>query len=72
MTPSGYRYGENSIATMQRKNITDVLAGKTPTMQKVWLKALRHLIAFAIDQGECKTDPTIGIKTTRPPRAAVT
>ena len=39
-------------------------------MQKVWMKALRHLIAFAIEQGDCKTDPTIGIKTTRPPKSS--
>ena len=45
-------------------------AGKTPTMQKVWLTALRHLIAFAIEQGDCKTDPTIGIKTARPPESS--
>ena len=69
-TPSGFRYGENRIATIQRKNISDALAGKTPVMQKVWLKAIRHLIAFAIDQGDCKTDPTIGIKTTRPPKTS--
>ena len=58
MTPGGRRYGENRLATMQRENITDALAGKTPIMQKVWMKALRHLIAFAIEQGERKTDPT--------------
>jgi hypothetical protein len=70
MTPGGRRYGENRLATIQRKNITDALAGKTPIMQKVWMKALRHLIAFAIEQGECRTDPTIGIKTARPPKSS--
>jgi integrase/recombinase XerD len=70
ITPGGRRYGENRLATIQRKNITDALAGKTPIMQKVWMKALRHLIAFAIEQGECKTDPTIGIKTARPPKSS--
>jgi hypothetical protein len=70
MTPGGHRYGANRLATMQRKNITDALAGKTPIMQKIWMKALRHLIAFAIEQGDCKTDPTIGIKTTRPPKTS--
>lgn len=70
MTPSGHRYGENRLATMHRKNITDALAGKTPIMQRGWLKALRHLIAFAIDQGELRDDPTIGIKTTRPPKTS--
>ena len=69
-TPSGGEPGENRLATMRRKNITDALAGKTPTMRKVWLKALRHLIAFAIEQGDCKTDPTIGIKTARPPKTS--
>ena len=47
MTPIGHRYGENRLATMQRKNITDALAGKTLIMQKVWLKALRHWISRA-------------------------
>jgi integrase/recombinase XerD len=70
MTPGGRRYGENRLATMQRKNITDALAGKTPIMQKVWLKALRHLIAFAIEQGECRIDPTLGIKAARPPKTS--
>jgi integrase len=70
MTPGGRRYGENRIGTMQRKNITDALAGKTPIMQKVWLKALRPLIAFAIEQGECRVDPTLGIKAARPPKTS--
>ena len=50
-TPSGRRYGENRLATMQKKNITAVLEGKAPNAQRNWLKALRHLIAFAIAQG---------------------
>jgi hypothetical protein len=32
-----------SKSSIQRKDITDALAGKTPIMQKVWMKALRHL-----------------------------
>lgn len=70
LTPGGRRYGENRLATMQPNNITDALAGKTPIMQKVWLKALRHLIAFAIVEGECRTDPTLGLKTVKPPRTS--
>ena len=70
MTPIGHRYGENRLATMQRKNITDALAGKTLIMQKVWLKALRHWIGWAIEQGECKTDPTVGIKTAKAPKSS--
>jgi integrase/recombinase XerD len=70
VTPGGRRYGENRLATMQRKNITDALEGKTPIMQRVWLKALRHVIAFAIEQGDCRTDPTIGVTTARPPKTS--
>jgi integrase/recombinase XerD len=70
MTPGGRRYGENRIVTMIRQDVVATLAGKTPIMQKVWLKALRHLIAFAIEQGDCKTDPTIGIRTARPPKSS--
>ena len=70
VTPGGRRYGENRIVTMQGKDISAALADKTPVMQKVWLKALRHLIAFAIEQGDCKTDPTIGIKTARPAKSS--
>jgi integrase len=70
LTPSGRRYGENRLSTMQRKNIADALAGKTPIMQKVWLKALRHLIAYAIEQGDCVNDPTLGIKATRAPKTS--
>jgi integrase len=65
LTPGGRRYGENRLATIARKNITDVLAGKTPNTQRSWLKTLRAWIAFAIDQGEIKTDPTAEIKAAR-------
>lgn len=69
VTPGGHRYGENSIRTIARKNIIDAIAGKPPTSQKGWMKTLRHLIAFAIEQGDCKTDPTVGITTTRPAKS---
>ncbi|WP_192740846.1 hypothetical protein [Bradyrhizobium sp. OAE829] len=52
-TPSGSRYGDNRLATIQPKNITALLEGKTSNAQKNWLKTLRHLIAFAIAKGEC-------------------
>ena len=68
-TPSGRRYGENRIAGMVRKDVEAVIAGKPPTSQKGIMKTLRHLIAFAIAEGECKSDPTIGIKTTRPAKS---
>ena len=69
VTPGGYRYGANSLKGMQRKNITDVLAGKSPTVQGDWMKALRHLMAFAVAEGECKIDPTIGIEIAKPAKS---
>jgi integrase/recombinase XerD len=69
-TPSGRRYGENRLATMQRQDVEAALAGKPPTSQKGWIKTLRHLIAFAISEKECKVDPTIGIRTTRPAKSS--
>ncbi len=61
-TPSGRRYGENRLATMQSERIADVLEGKTSNAQGNWLKTLRHLIAFGIAQRECSVDPSAGIK----------
>jgi integrase/recombinase XerD len=64
-TPGGRRYGDNRLATIQQKNITAVLEGKTSNAQKNWLKTLRHLIAFAIAKGECSVDPSADIKPLR-------
>jgi len=68
-TPSGRRYGENRIATMMPSDIDAALKGKTPIVQRNWMKALRPLMAFAIARGERKTDPTLGIKAARPPKS---
>ena len=61
-TPSGRRYGDNRLWTMQTKDVAAVLEGKVPNAQIAWLKALRGLIAFGKVQGECKVNPTEGIK----------
>jgi len=68
-TPSGRRYGDNRIATMMPSDIDAVLKGKTPIVQRNWMKALRPLMAFAIARGERKTDPTVGVKAARPPKS---
>jgi integrase/recombinase XerD len=57
-TPSGRLYGENKIATIERKSIAAFLEGKTANAQKNNLKAIRFLIRFAISQGELARDPT--------------
>jgi integrase/recombinase XerD len=69
LTPSGRRYGENRIGTMTPKAITDALEGKTLNAKRNGLKTLRHLIAFAIAEGECKVDPSAGIKIARGPKS---
>ena len=51
-TPSGRRYGDARFSTMIEDDIYPVLKGKPPTVQRDWMKAIRHLIAFAIEQ--CK------------------
>jgi integrase/recombinase XerD len=68
-TPGGRCYGENTLKGIEAKHITAVLEGRPITVQRDWLKALRHLIAFAIDQKHCKVDPTIGIKTGKPAKS---
>jgi integrase/recombinase XerD len=61
-TPSGRRYGENRMATIQQRSIVAFLEGKTANAQKNNLKAVRFLIRFAISQGELAHDPTETIK----------
>jgi hypothetical protein len=62
-TPSGRRYGENSIATLNEKAIRLFLDGKMPNAQKNSLKAIRAFVRFAIYNGELAGDPTETIKT---------
>jgi integrase len=64
-TPSGRRYGDNPLATIQTRNVFSFLEGRTPNSQKNALKTLRHFIAFAQARGECRNDPTAGVKPVR-------
>jgi integrase len=64
-TPSGRVYGENKIATIQKKSIIAFLEGKTANAQKNSLKAIRLFIRFAISQGELARDPTEEIEVLR-------
>jgi hypothetical protein len=58
-TPSGRRYGDNTLKGIEEKHFTAVIEGKPITVQRDWLKALRHWIAFFIKKGKCKRDPTV-------------
>jgi integrase len=61
-TPSGRRYGDNALKTMERKDVVAAIRGKTPIAARGWLKALRPFLSFAIAEGEIRGDPTLGIK----------
>jgi integrase/recombinase XerD len=63
--PSGQRYGEKSIATLQRRHIVAILEGLTRDQKRNWLKALRGLMAFAVSKQIRSDDPTQGIKLER-------
>ena len=41
----GKRYGEHSIATIQRRHIQSLLEGMTPNAKKNWLKTMRAAVA---------------------------
>jgi site-specific recombinase XerD len=69
-TPRGRRYGENSVATLQRKNIMAALEGKTRNAQKNWLKAIRGLMVFAISQNMRADDPSEGLKAVKGPKSS--
>jgi integrase/recombinase XerD len=56
-TPQGQRYGDAPLAKMPQEKMRDVLAGRTASVQRNWLIAIRGLIAFT-----GVTDITIGMK----------
>jgi integrase len=61
-TPSGRRYGENSIKDLPPKAIKAFLNGKTANAQKNSLKAIRSFIRYAVSEGELAHDPTKDIE----------
>ena len=68
-TAGGRCYGENTLKGIEAKHITAAIEDKPLTVQRDWLKALRHWLAFARKQGHCKTNPTVGIEVDRPPKS---
>jgi integrase/recombinase XerD len=65
-TPSGRCYGENPIATIKKKSITDFLNGKTANSQKNTLKPIKGLIRYAISEGDLAHDPSKEIELIKP------
>jgi integrase len=57
--------GGNSIATLKQDFIKRVLDHKAPFAARNWLKAMRALLEFAVDQGFRTDNPAIGLKLPR-------
>jgi len=56
------QYGDHPIASVPQKFIAAVLAKKRPHAARNWLKTLRALCQFAIEQQFMRENPTHGIK----------
>jgi integrase len=55
-------HGDKPIASMPPQFISLTLNKLKPHAARNWLKALRHLMAFAVSVGICKIDPTQAMK----------
>ena len=57
------KYGDKPIALIGRKHVKAMVDAKaaTPTAARNLLQMLRVLMAFAIEAGICRDDPTIGV-----------
>jgi integrase len=58
-------HGDKPIAMLPRKFIVLTLSKLGPFAARNWLKAIRHLMQFALSQEMCAEDPTQGIKLPR-------
>ena len=56
------KHGDLPIATLPPKFISVSLGQMKPSVARNWLKAIRHLMKYAIATELCASDPTIGIK----------
>lgn len=58
-------HGDKRIAKMKRPHVAALLARKKPFAVRNWLKTLRGLMAFAVEAGFLREDPTAGIRPAR-------
>jgi integrase len=60
-------HGDKPVAGLTRNHVNAMLAGKvkTPTAANHWLRQVKSLMEFAVEQGYRKDDPTTGIKKIR-------
>jgi integrase len=59
------RHGDKPIALLPQKTIAIALSQMGPFAARNWLKAIRHLMQFAVTQGMREDDPTQGIRLPR-------
>jgi integrase len=58
--------GDKPIAVLPKEFIVRKLDGMKPHAARNWLKAIRHLMAYCIEHGLIRHDPTAGIKRKLP------
>jgi len=58
--------GDKPIAVLPKEFIVHKLDGMKPHAARNWLKAIRHLMAYCIDHGLIRHDPTVNIKLKLP------
>jgi integrase len=58
--------GDKPIAVLPKEFIVRKLDGMKPHAARNWLKAIRHLMAYCLDHGLIRHDPTAGIKRKLP------
>jgi integrase len=56
------QYGENRIATLERRHIVKLLSRLKPAASRNYLKVWRALLDFAVDEGFRPDNPAAGIK----------
>jgi integrase len=61
-------YGDMSMAALQRKHVMDMLDDRKehPSAARDFLRCLRLVIVYALDQGVCRDDPTIRLRVEMP------
>jgi integrase len=55
-------HGDKPITLLPKKFVVAVLDRMEPFAARNWLKAIRHLMQYCIDQELIRVDPTLGIK----------
>lgn len=63
--PSGQRYGEKGILTLQRRHVQAIFEGMSHDKKRNWIKALRGLMVYAIAKEIRTDDPTRGVTVER-------